>query len=139
MKYRLLDDINTPKDLKTLSVKQLSKLAQELRDFILKAKSTKQGHIAASFGVVELSLALHYVFDTPKDLLVWDVGHQCYAHKILTERKFFFKNIRQYQGISGFPKIDESIYDAFGTGQFFYFFISGVGYGNGKRSTRQRH
>jgi len=111
-----LDKINNPKDLKKLSIEQLDDLAQELRNFIVDIVATKEGHLGASLGVVELTLALHYVFDTPKDLLVWDVGHQAYVHKILTERKERFNTNRQKNGISGFPKRNESKYDAFGTG-----------------------
>jgi len=116
MKQTFLDKINNPKDLKKLSIEQLSDLAQELRNFIVDIVSTKEGHLGASLGVIELTLALHYVFDTPNDLLVWDVGHQAYAHKILTERREKFHTNRQKNGISGFPKRSESKYDAFGTG-----------------------
>jgi len=94
----------------------LPQLAQELREFIINIVATKEGHLGASLGVVELTIALHYVFNTPKDLLIWDVGHQAYGHKILTERKGIFNTNRQLHGISGFPKRDESIYDAFGVG-----------------------
>jgi len=116
MKQPFLDKINNPKDLKKLSTEQLNDLAQELRDFIVDVVATKEGHLGASLGVVELCIALHYVFDTPNDLLVWDVGHQAYAHKILTERREKFHTNRQKNGISGFPKKNESEYDAFGTG-----------------------
>lgn len=116
MKKKLLEKIHNPQDLKKLSVSELSDLARELRDFIIDVVSVKEGHLGASLGVVELTLALHYVFDTPNDLLVWDVGHQAYGHKILTERKEIFHTNRQKNGISGFPKRSESEYDAFGTG-----------------------
>ena len=112
----LLKNINNPKDLRKLSIEQLPQLAAELRDFIIGIVATKEGHLGASLGVVELTIALHYVFDTPNDLLVWDVGHQAYGHKILTERKSIFHTNRQLGGISGFPKRDESVYDAFGVG-----------------------
>lgn len=112
----LLDKINTPEDLKKLTVSELPELAQELRDFIIDVVSAKEGHLGASLGVVELTIALHYVFNTPEDLLVWDVGHQAYGHKILTQRKDNFHTNRQKNGISGFPKRSESKYDAFGTG-----------------------
>ncbi|WP_417959336.1 1-deoxy-D-xylulose-5-phosphate synthase [Flagellimonas taeanensis] len=95
---------------------ELPKLAQELREFIIDIVSTKEGHLGASLGVVELTIALHYVFDTPKDKLIWDVGHQAYGHKILTGRKEIFGTNRQLGGISGFPKRSESVYDDFGTG-----------------------
>lgn len=116
MKNNLLEKINNPQDLKKLSVSELPELAGELRNFIIDIVSAKEGHLGASLGVVELTIALHYVFDTPNDLLVWDVGHQAYGHKILTERKNKFHTNRQKNGISGFPKRSESEYDAFGTG-----------------------
>jgi 1-deoxy-D-xylulose-5-phosphate synthase len=116
MKNNLLENINNPTDLRLLDLAQLPQLAQELRDFIITIVATKEGHLGASLGVVELTIALHYVFDTPNDLLVWDVGHQAYVHKILTGRRKNFDTNRQLHGISGFPKRTESIYDAFGTG-----------------------
>ncbi len=112
----LLQHIDSPKDLKKLSVGQLHQLAQELRQFIIDIVATKEGHLGASLGVVELTIALHYVFNTPKDKLIWDVGHQAYGHKILTGRKDIFGTNRQWGGISGFPKRSESEYDNFGTG-----------------------
>ena len=112
----LLDTIKFPSDLRKLTKDQLPKLAKELRAFIIDIVATKQGHLGASLGVVELTIALHYLFDTPKDLLVWDVGHQAYGHKILTGRKAIFETNRQLHGISGFPKISESNYDPFGVG-----------------------
>lgn len=111
-----MDHIETPEELRTLSVDELAQLATELRGFIINIVSTKEGHLGASLGVVELTIALHYVFDTPKDLLIWDVGHQAYGHKILTGRKKVFDTNRQLGGISGFPKRDESEFDVFGTG-----------------------
>jgi 1-deoxy-D-xylulose-5-phosphate synthase len=116
MKSNLLQHINNPIDLRQLDEAQLPQLAQELRDFIIGIVAVKEGHLGASLGVVELTIALHYVFDTPNDLLIWDVGHQAYGHKILTERKDVFQTNRQFGGISGFPKRSESIYDAFGVG-----------------------
>ena len=116
MNTNLLAHINSPKDLRKLSKNQLQQVAKELRDFIIDIVASKEGHLGASLGVVELTIALHYVFDTPNDLLIWDVGHQAYGHKILTERKDLFHTNRQLGGISGFPKRSESIYDAFGTG-----------------------
>ncbi len=112
----LLSKINNPTDLRKLPENQLAQLAQELRDFIIDIVSKKEGHLGASLGVVELTIALHYVFNTPEDLLVWDVGHQAYGHKILTERRDIFHTNRELNGISGFPKRDESNYDAFGVG-----------------------
>ena len=116
MMNALLDAIKFPSDLRKLTTDQLPKLAKELRAFIIDIVATKQGHLGASLGVVELTIALHYLFDTPNDLLVWDVGHQAYGHKILTGRKDIFETNRQLHGISGFPKIAESNYDTFGVG-----------------------
>ncbi|MCK0161038.1 1-deoxy-D-xylulose-5-phosphate synthase [Allomuricauda sp. F6463D] len=113
---KLLTHINFPEDLKKLHLDELPKLAQELREFIIDIVSTKEGHLGASLGVVELTIALHYVFDTPEDKLIWDVGHQAYGHKILTGRKTIFDTNRQLDGVSGFPKRNESDYDDFGTG-----------------------
>jgi 1-deoxy-D-xylulose-5-phosphate synthase len=112
----LLDQINDPSELRKLTVEQLPEVCTELRDFIIDVVSTNPGHFGASLGVVELTVALHYVFNTPYDLLVWDVGHQAYGHKILTGRKDVFHTNRKYKGISGFPKPTESIYDSFGVG-----------------------
>ena len=116
MKTNLLAHINNPTDLRKLSKNQLPKVAKELRDFIIDIVAVKEGHLGASLGVVELTIALHYVFDTPNDLLIWDVGHQAYGHKILTERRDKFHTNRQLGGIAGFPNRKESVYDAFGTG-----------------------
>lgn len=116
MAENLLSHINLPDDLRKLNVNQLPQLAQELRDFIIDIVSVKEGHLGASLGVVELTIALHYVFNTPEDLLVWDVGHQAYGHKILTGRKSIFHTNRQLNGISGFPKRSESEFDTFGVG-----------------------
>ncbi len=114
--YNILSHINDPEDLKKIPVSKLPKLAKELRHFIIDIVATKEGHLGASLGVIELTIALHYVFNTPKDILVWDVGHQAYGHKILTERKDIFYTNRQFKGISGFPKRAENKYDAFGVG-----------------------
>ena len=116
MLKNLLEHINSTKDLRRLSAADLPQLAKELRQFIIEIVATKEGHLGASLGVVELTIALHYVFNTPDDLLIWDVGHQAYGHKILTGRKAEFHTNRQHKGLSGFPKRDESVYDAFGTG-----------------------
>lgn len=112
----LLNSINNPADLRKLSPEQLPQLAEELRRFIIDIVSAKEGHLGASLGVTELTIALHYVFNTPDDLLVWDVGHQAYGHKLLTGRRDKFDTNRQLDGISGFPKRSESEYDTFGTG-----------------------
>src|SRR6202042_312751 len=112
----LLKTINSPADLKTLNREQLQQLSDELRQYIIDTVSVHGGHFGASLGVVELSVALHYVFNTPYDQLVWDVGHQAYGHKILTGRRDVFHTNRIYNGISGFPKRSESEYDTFGVG-----------------------
>jgi 1-deoxy-D-xylulose-5-phosphate synthase len=111
-----LDNIQFPEDLRKLLPQDLPQLAVELREFIINMVAVKEGHLGASLGVIELTIALHYVFNTPEDILVWDVGHQAYGHKILTGRKDIFHTNRRLGGISGFPKMNESAYDAFGTG-----------------------
>ncbi|MFZ9660879.1 MAG: 1-deoxy-D-xylulose-5-phosphate synthase N-terminal domain-containing protein, partial [Chitinophagaceae bacterium] len=119
MKYEpgpLLAKINSPDDLKKLKPEQLNAVCEELRQYIIDVVSVEGGHFGASLGVVELTVALHYVFNTPYDELVWDVGHQAYGHKILTGRRDIFPTNRKYKGISGFPKISESKYDSFGVG-----------------------
>lgn len=112
----ILPTIQFPADLKSKTLEQLQQLADEIRRFIIDVVSVNGGHLGASLGVVELTIAMHYVFDTPIDKLVWDVGHQAYVHKILTGRKTDFETNRQKNGLSGFPKISESEYDAFGVG-----------------------
>jgi 1-deoxy-D-xylulose-5-phosphate synthase len=113
---RLLDHINDPSDLRKLTVDQLPQVCEELRQFIIDEVSHNPGHFGASLGVVDLTVALHYTYQTPYDLLVWDVGHQAYGHKILTGRRDVFHTNRKYKGISGFPKPSESEYDTFGVG-----------------------
>lgn len=112
----LLDRVNDPLDLKQLTIEELDLYSAELRQFLIETMSKIGGHVAANLGVVELTAALHYVFNGPEDKIVWDVGHQCYAHKIITGRKKEFKTIRQDGGLSGFTKISESPFDAFGAG-----------------------
>ncbi len=112
----ILDKVNFPQDLKPLSREELQQLAAEIRTFLIETVSQTGGHLAPNLGVVELTVALHYVFNMPKDRLVFDVGHQCYTHKILTGRKADFATLRQFQGLSGFPKPQESQYDSFITG-----------------------
>ena len=112
----LLEKINTPDDLRKLEKKHLNQVSNELRQYIVDVVSKKGGHFGASLGVVELTVALHYCFNTPHDQLVWDVGHQAYGHKILTGRKYLFPSNRIYKGLSGFPKRSESVYDTFGVG-----------------------
>ena len=113
---KLLDHINTPEDLRKLSPSQLPRVADELREFIIRVIANHPGHLGASLGTVELTVALHYIFNTPYDRIIWDVGHQAYGHKILTGRKGRFASIRCMDGLSGFPARFESEYDAFGTG-----------------------
>ncbi|WKB52397.1 1-deoxy-D-xylulose-5-phosphate synthase [Eleftheria terrae] len=115
MKYSLLETINSPGDLRRLPRQDLHRLAEELRDFLLHSVSQTGGHLSSNLGTVELTIALHYVFDTPHDRLVWDVGHQTYPHKILTGRRERMPTLRQLGGMSGFPRRDESEYDTFGT------------------------
>src|SRR3989338_3064421 len=112
----LLDTINNPDDLKKLTIEELPELAEEVRERIVSTISKTGGHLASSLGAVDIAIAVHYVFNAPADKVIWDVGHQAYAHKLLTGRREAFATIRQLGGISGFPKISESIYDAFGTG-----------------------
>ena len=116
MPYSLLDTINDPHQLRELQRKQLPQLAQELRNFLVESVAKTGGHLASNLGTVELTLALHYVFNTPDDRLVWDVGHQTYAHKILTGRREGMSRMRMLGGLAGFPKREESPYDTFGTG-----------------------
>lgn len=112
----ILSNIDSPENIRSLEASDLAILAVELRDFIIDIVSTKEGHLGASLGVVELTIALHYVFNTPEDKLIWDVGHQAYGHKILTGRQANFSTNRQRGGISGFPKPSESVFDTFGVG-----------------------
>ena len=102
--YKYLDKVNSPQDIKNMTVDELDLLAKDIRKFLVRSVSQTGGHLASNLGVVELTLALHKVFDSPKDKIVWDVGHQSYVHKIITGRKDNFKNLRQFNGMSGFPK-----------------------------------
>ncbi len=116
MEDQVLDRVNWPLDLKKLSIAEMYDLAAEIRQVLIKSVAACGGHLAANLGVVELTIALHYVFDAPRDKIIWDVGHQSYTHKILTGRKDRMTGLRQFGGISGFPKYEESPYDAFNTG-----------------------
>ena len=111
-----LERINDPSDLKKLNVKQLRALAEELRAEIIRVVSDRGGHLSSNLGMVELTIAMHYVFDAPRDKLIFDVGHQCYAHKLLTGRYEAFQKLRTKGGVSGFPNMEESEYDAFTAG-----------------------
>ena len=123
----LLEKINSPTDLKKLKPEQLPALAEEVRQFLLETLSTTGGHLGSNLGTVELTIALHYCFDSPKDKIIWDVGHQAYTHKILTGRRDRFATQRQYKGISGFPKRSESEHDAFGVGHSSTSISAGLG------------
>ena len=112
----LLSKISDPSDIRKLKPEELVQLSAELRQFIIDVVSSNPGHFGASLGVVELTVALHYVYNTPYDKIIWDVGHQAYGHKILTGRRDKFHTNRKYKGISGFPRMAESEYDAFGVG-----------------------
>lgn len=135
----LLDTVNSGADLRTLSEKQLPQLASELREFLLYSVGQTGGHFGAGLGVVELTIALHYVFNTPEDRLVWDVGHQTYPHKILTGRRQQMTTIRQAHGLSGFPKRGESPYDAFGVGHSSTSISAALGMALAKRDLEQPH
>ncbi|RLB12698.1 MAG: 1-deoxy-D-xylulose-5-phosphate synthase, partial [Deltaproteobacteria bacterium] len=128
----ILDRINTPHDLKPLDLSELQILADEIREEIIKTVSKNGGHLAPSLGAVELTIALHYVFDAPRDKIIWDVGHQAYAHKIVTGRKDRFHTLRTYGGISGFPKREESPYDTFNTGHSSTSISAGLGMSTAK-------
>ena len=112
----LLRKINTPEDMKSFSIEELTQLCNELREYIIEVLSENPGHLASSLGTVELTVALHHIYNVPEDCLVWDVGHQAYSHKVLTGRRDAFENIRKFNGLSGFPRMKESKYDSFGTG-----------------------
>ena len=114
--YKYLDKVNSPQDIKNMTVDELDLLAKDIRKFLVRSVSQTGGHLASNLGVVELTLALHKVFDSPKDKIVWDVGHQSYVHKIITGRKDNFKSLRQFNGMSGFPKESECEHDIFDTG-----------------------
>ena len=138
----LLTKINSPVDLRRLKTPQLPQLANELRQYIVDIVSEKGGHFGASLGVVELTIAIHYIFNTPDDQLVWDVGHQAYGHKILTGRKIQFPTNRIYKGLSGFPKRTESVYDTFGVGHSSTSISAALGMSlasNHKKNTEKQH
>lgn len=128
MKFKLLEKIQYPEDLRKLNDDELIKLSNELREFLIDSVSKTGGHLAAGLGSIELTIALHKVFNTPKDKLIWDIGHQCYPHKILTGRKNQMHTLRKKDGISGFLKRDESEYDAFGAGHSSTSISAAVGY-----------
>jgi 1-deoxy-D-xylulose-5-phosphate synthase len=135
----LLDSINSPRDIKELNMTQLAALAEEIRGVIVRTIAQSGGHVSSNLGIVELTLALHYVFNTPYDRIIWDVGHQCYTHKILTERKERFSTIRQTGGLSGFPSRRESVYDVFYTGHASNSNSVAAGLAEAKKKTNQDH
>ena len=127
-KYKTLDNINLPSDIKNLSKNEILSLSKDIRNFLIESISKTGGHLAAGLGAVDITIALHYVYDTPKDIIVWDIGHQCYPHKILTGRKNQMPTLRKKDGISGFLKINESQYDAFGAGHSSTSISAAIGY-----------
>jgi len=136
----VLDRVNSPLDLRQLTLSELGQLADEIRAMIIETISRSGGHLSSNLGVVELTLALHSVFDTPHDKIIWDVGHQCYTHKIVTERKDKFWTIRQPAGLSGFPNRRESVYDIFGTGHASNSISVAIGMAEAKKMTgEERH
>ncbi len=128
----ILDKVNSIEDLKKLNEEQLPMLCEDIRKFLIKTVATTGGHLASNLGVVELTVAMHYVFDSPNDKFIFDVGHQAYVHKILTGRKNDFDKLRKYEGLSGFPKTSESIHDAFDTGHSTTSISAGLGYAIGR-------
>ena len=136
---RLLDTINNPQEFKKLPPEFLPQVAKEIREKIISTVAKTGGHLAPSLGVVELAIALHYVFDCPQDKIVWDVGHQAYAHKLLTGRQDRFHTLRQHGGISGFPKRGESPYDAFDTGHSSTSISAALGIASARCLKQERH
>ena len=137
--YKILNKIKSPDDVKSLSINDLKTLSSEVSNYIHEVVSEKGGHYSSPLGAVDLTIALHYAYNTPVDKLIWDVGHQAYAHKIITGRKNEFKNIRQYGGISGFLKIDESEYDSFGAGHASTSISAGLGYAHSRDKDKKNH
>ena len=138
VRKKLLQSISSPEDLRKLDLADLEDLAAELRETIISTVAETGGHLAPSLGVIELTLALHYVFDTPNDKLIWDVGHQAYAHKLLTGRQDRFHTLRQHGGLSGFPKRSESVYDTIETGHSSTSISVGLGLAAAKRIQKKR-
>lgn len=137
--FKVLNKINNPNDIKKLSINELKLLSKDVSKYIHDIVTEKGGHYSSPLGAVDLTIALHYVYNTPIDKLIWDVGHQAYAHKILTERKKEFKSIRQYDGISGFLKIDESKYDSFGAGHASTSISAGLGFAHSRDKDNKNH
>ncbi|MCX7878707.1 MAG: 1-deoxy-D-xylulose-5-phosphate synthase, partial [Ignavibacteria bacterium] len=137
--YKFLNNINSPQDLKKLTLPELKVLVDELRDYLIDTISKIGGHLGASLGVAELTVALHYVFNTPDDKLIWDVGHQGYIHKIITGRRELLRTIRQYGGISGFLKRSESEYDVFGAGHASTSLSAALGIATARDFLKRKH
>src|SRR5688572_4645886 len=135
----LLDTVRTPEDLRRLAPRQLPQIAAELRQETINAVSVTGGHLGAGLGVVELTVALHYLFDTPRDKLIWDVGHQCYPHKILTGRRDRIRTLRQGGGLSGFTKRAESEYDPFGAAHSSTSISAGLGMAVARDLKQEKH
>ena len=128
----LLEQIREPQDIRNLNAEELKELAEEIRHFLIEKISVTGGHLASNLGVVELTIALYLAFDLPEDKVIWDVGHQSYTHKILSGRREMFDELRQYGGLSGFPKRKESPYDAFDTGHSSTSISAGLGMAQGR-------
>ena len=137
--FKILDNIESPNDIRKLSISDLKLLSKDISEYIHKVISEKGGHYSSPIGAIDLTIALHYAYNTPIDKLIWDVGHQAYAHKILTGRKKEFENIRQYDGISGFLKIDESKYDSFGAGHASTSISAGLGFAHSRDKDNKTH
>src|SRR5467141_1997686 len=135
----LLDKVDIPADIRRLRADQLRQLADELRQETISAVSVTGGHLGAGLGVVELTVALHYVFDTPKDRLIWDVGHQAYPHKIVTGRRGRIRTLRQGGGLSGFTKRAESVYDTFGAAHSSTSISAGLGFAAARDLAKKKH
>jgi 1-deoxy-D-xylulose-5-phosphate synthase len=133
----ILPGIRHPSDLKSLSLEELKLLAEEIRELIIKTTDQNGGHLASNLGIVELTLALHLVFDFSRDRLIWDVGHQCYPHKLITGRQDRFHTLRQKKGLSGFPKASESVFDAFGAGHSSTSLSAAVGFAEAFRKQKK--
>lgn len=135
----VLEKIQKANDIKKLKPEELEVLAQEIRDFLIEKISVTGGHLASNLGVVELTMAMHLIFDLPEDKIIWDVGHQAYTHKLLTGRKAGFDDLRKYGGMSGFPKRKESDCDAFDTGHSSTSISAGLGYVEAREILGQDH
>ena len=135
----ILDKINFPRDLKKLNRREIKILSSELRQFLINSVSETGGHLSSNLGVVELTIALHYVYEAPKDKFVWDVGHQTYAHKILTGRKNEMHTLRKKDGISGFPRRSESPFDEFGTGHSSTSISAALGLSESLKKTKSKY